>query len=452
MRIEHLFAGGVRQVRDHPQLVYTAVLAAAIVASFSYVAISFSGIAKDAQDQLVNVRIGSLQDAFAPLSAEVWDKPDVLRTYMRHLQELNPTIVDFDIVAQSPAAATAQWVVIFSSDPKREEQIVFRQDLLLNLAKSDPSHSFTIETSEGGVRYFYTARAVIGRDGAFRGIALTKQTLSAADQEIGTSLDHATITLVIIVLFLMLLFFRHARIIDYAVLYRKLREVDTLKDDFISMASHELRAPLTAIRGYAEMLGDQSLDTAARTQAIQRIDLSAKELDSLVADMLDVSRIEQGRMKIEPVRLDTKQALTEVCDTWEMRAKQKELTLTRELQENLAIMVDPDRFRQIAINLISNAVKYTNKGGITVRTYTENHEFVLRVSDTGIGMTEDERQKLFAKFYRAAGADVRKEQGTGLGLWITKELIEKMGGRVSVESIKGVGSHFIVRFTLAEAA
>jgi signal transduction histidine kinase len=434
---------GVERLREYPQLSLTIFVALAIVGSFIFVAFSFLGIAQNAQDELINVRIGSLQDSFAPLASELWQEPETLRSYMRELQDLNPTILDFDIVEST---STGEWLIVRSADPSREGQQFFRQDLFLKLARSTPDRSFTTEVSENGTRYFYTARAVRTRAGITLGVVVTRQTLSAADEAISSSIQNATAMLVVVLLLLLLLFFRHARIIDYTVLYRKLREVDTLKDEFIAMASHELRAPLTAIRGYAEMLQSGKADEATKAQSVRRIDTSAQQLDTLIADMLDVSRIEQGRMKIEPKRLDSKQALEELCDTWEMRAKEKHLTLVRELADGLSITVDPDRFRQIVINLLSNAVKYTNRGSITVRTSTADGRFLLHVSDTGIGMTEEERGKLFAKFYRALGEEVRKESGTGLGLWITKEIISAMGGTISVESIKGVGSHFIVIF------
>lgn len=449
-RIATILQRGLQKFRESPQLLLTVFVALAIIGSFVFVSLNFLGIARDAQEQLVKVRIGSLQDAFAPLAAELWQQPDVLRSYMRDLKAVNQTIVDFDIVGIE--ASSSAWVVLRSSDQTREGARVFREDLLLSLARSDVRDSFTIGQNENGIAYFLTARAIVDRSGELLGIILTRQALSAADAVISSNIRTAVTVLVVVLLLLLLLFFRHARIIDYTILYRKLREVDTLKDEFVAMASHELRAPLTAISGYAEMLRDGTLQGEARTQGLERIELSARQLNTLISDILDVSRIEQGRMKIESKRFDTKTMLAELCDIWEARAKEKGIALQRELADDLSIEADPDRFRQVVINLLSNAVKYTGSGTITVRTAMQDGRFVLRVSDTGIGMTEEEREKLFGKFYRAGGADVRKESGTGLGLWITKELLERMGGRISVESIKGVGSHFIVLFPLATAS
>lgn len=437
---------GLKGLRDHPQLWLTIIVALSIICSFIFVAYTFLGVAKNAADELRNVRVGSLQDAFAPLASELWQEPDTLRSYMRELQDLNPTIESFDIVAK---AQDGRWLIVRSADPAREGTQVFRLDWFFSLAQSDTNNSFTTSVQDGGTPSTYTVRAVKNRDGLVLGEVVTKQGLSGADQQIADSIQNSLYILGVVLLFLLFLFFRHARIIDYTVLYAKLREVDNLKDEFIAMASHELRAPLTAIRGYADLLAAGGMDDAARKQSLARIDTSAQQLDSLIADMLDVSRIEQGRMKIEPKRIEVKPALDELCDIWQMRAKEKGLALSRELQDGLRIDVDPDRFRQLVINLLSNAVKYTKSGTIKVRASGEGGTFTLRISDTGIGMTEDERNQLFAKFYRAAGAEVRAESGTGLGLWITKQIVEYMHGRISVESIKGKGSDFIVTFPLA---
>ncbi len=437
---------GARQFVEHPQLWLTILTAVAICGSFLFVADKFLNIARDAQDELVNVRIGSLQDAFAPLASELSDQPDALRAYMRRMQELNPTIQTFDIVRE----AGGIWSVILSSKPEREGGQVYRQDLTLSLAAADPANSYTVEQSENGERFVLTARAIEGREGGVTGVVLTRQTLSAADQRIKESLTNAVLMLALILLFLLLLFFKHARIIDYTVLYRKLREVDTLKDEFISMASHELRAPLTAIRGYADILKGGGISAEDQKLSLERIDLSAKQLDNLIVDMLDVSRIEQGRMTVKPVRLETKPLLEEIAASWQMNAQNKGLTFTMHLAGSAAITADPDRLRQILVNLLSNAVKYTQHGEITLASDVIDGGLVISVKDTGAGMTEEERGKLFTKFYRAAGREIRDQPGTGLGLWITKQLVEIMGGAISVESIKGTGTRFIVRFPLAQ--
>lgn len=440
---------GARAFVEHPQLWFTILVAASIFASYVYVASSFVTIARDAQDQLINVRIGSLQDAFAPLAGEVYSRPDTLRLYMQRMQELNPTIVDFTVAVHTDAG---EWQVAVATDRVLEGTRLFGLDYVLGMAANDTGNSYTIEETSSGGRYFHTVRAITLPSGEVPGILVTRQTLSEADARIGESIRNAVIVLALILLVLLALFFRHARIIDYATLYRKLRELDTLKDEFLGMASHELRAPLTAIRGYIDLLRSEKATPAEQTEWMSRIDLSAVALDHLVADMLDVSRIEQGRMSIEPIMTDVGALVGDTAEMWRAPARDKQLEIRTDLPSSpLLLLVDPERLRQVLTNLVSNAVKYTKEGTVTIRVYVDKDRGVIRVSDTGIGMSNEEREHLFGKFYRAAGQDVRAQRGTGLGLWITKQLVELMGGTITVESIKGVGTHFVAAFPLPSA-
>jgi signal transduction histidine kinase len=446
-RIWKTVLGGLRQFTEHPQLWYTVVVAAAIVIAFLYISDRFISIAKNAQDELTNVRVGAIQDAFTPLAHQLYDQPEKLRAEMQTIRELNPTIVDFFVVEEAPRG----WSIAVSADPEFESSDLIGQNFLLSLAKSDTRRSFTIQEVEGTERFFRTARAITDASSTVTGVAITRQRLSEADRQIERSIQTGMITLVLILLGLLVLFFRHARIVDYTVLYKKLKEVDQLKDDFISMASHELRTPLTAIRGYADLLRDpDKLVGEKRIEALERIDISAVALDRLIAEMLDVSRIEQGRMKLELKEIDPNAIVASVHDLLAPTAEKKGLKLVLDLGSGLTISVDEDRFRQVVLNLIGNAIKYTPKGTVTVKTYAQDASCVLRVSDTGLGMSADVREHLFEKFYRAPGKEVRAQTGTGLGLWITKEIIEKMGGTISVESIEGVGSHFLATFPIAK--
>ena len=442
--IREVLRGGMRVFTEHPQLWLTVVVAVFIVASYLYSAQRFIGIAQDAQDSLTNVRVGSMQDAFAPLAGALWSEPDRLRGYMTDMVRLNPTITNFYIAQRG---VDGEWRIALAADPFDESSSVLGLDLLFSLALADTTHSYTVEEAGSGGRFFLTMRTVIDGTGNVLGVAVTRQALSEADKRIGDSIRQGMITLVVILLLLLLLFFRHARIIDYIALYTKLKEVDQMKNDFISMASHELRTPLTAIRGYADILKTAGAGADNNTKtALERIDISAVELDHLIADILDVARIEGGGLSFAPETIDPCLIMNEVCVSLEPRTKQKSLALVNECTEGMKISVDPTRFRQVMINLMGNAVKYTPKGEVRVKTYREGSEVVFRVSDSGIGMTAEEQKNLFGKFYRVGSEEVRRETGTGLGLWITKQLVERMGGHISVESIKGVGSHFIVRF------
>jgi signal transduction histidine kinase len=309
----------------------------------------------------------------------------------------------------------------------------------------------TIEFSQNGERMFNTARAITDAANNIIGVVVTTQTLSAADKAIQDNINNSLLLLSVVIGVIILLFLRHSKIIDYMDLYKRLKDVDQLKDDFISMASHELRTPLTVIRGYAEYIREApDLSLGTKDYAV-KIDVSAKSLDALVSDILDVSKIQQGRMSFKVEKFDPRDILKAVVTSFEIPAKEKGLELllnTAEDSVNKTILVDSERLKQVLVNVIGNAIKYTPKGSVRVSEYVENGKLCIRVEDTGLGISAEEREHLFEKFYRIRTKETENIHGTGLGLWITSQMVKEMKGSITVESIKGVGSHFVISFPL----
>lgn len=432
------------RIRGTPQLWLTVIVALAIFSSFLYIANRFADIARDAQDRLVNVRVGSLQDGFAPIVAIFINEPEELFSYIEDLTDQNPTITEFSVLSN----VDGRWVVKTSLDKKSVGSEYQGQKFLLSLAVADYKNSFTIEEVVGEERYFRTARAVLGNSGDIVAVLLTRQTLSEADRQISQSIKSSFLILFLILLALFALFFHHAKIIDYTELYKRLKEVDQLKDDFVSMVSHELRAPLTIIRGYvAEII--EGAEESRKSEILKRIDQSAKTLNFLVSDILDVARLEQGKLSFNREKIDPSETLLDLSEEFKSSAKAKGLNFSTKISSGAEIYIDKERLHQVVTNLLSNAVKYSDKGDIVLIAGVDGSRYILRVDDNGIGMNAEEQKRLFEKFYRVSDDRVRKETGTGLGLWITRQIIEKMDGSISVESIKGVGSHFTVSFPLS---
>lgn len=438
---------GFLKLKNNPQLWYTILVAFGIVFAFIFITDRFVTIAQDAQDRLVNIRLGSMQDSFVKFAPDYINTERGRENLNKQIQKIvaeNQSIRDFKIVSFEE---TNEPIIIASLNRNNIGEIDVDNNILYGLVRNDSTTSYTLESIRTGERTFTTARSIVDTFNQPIGAVITEQSLSEADLKINQDINNAVVILIVIVVLIMLMFFRHTRIIDYATLYKKLQEVDQLKDDFISMASHELRSPLALIRGYTEM-ATEAKDLKSAQESHVKIDMAAKELDHLVSDMLDVSRIEQGRMKINMEKLNPVPLIDEYVKSFSILAKAKGLSLKLEnnLPKNTLLNLDKDRFRQVMTNLLSNAVKYSEKGQIIVKL-NQMHDFVsIRVSDTGIGMSQDQQANLFKKFYRVHTEKTSKIVGTGLGLWITKQIIENMNGRIHVESIQDVGTHFVVDF------
>jgi signal transduction histidine kinase len=221
------------------------------------------------------------------------------------------------------------------------------------------------------------------------------------------------------------------------------------KSTFLANMSHELRTPLNAVLGFSELLGQNPEIPPSAQQNLQIIHRSGKHLLALIDNVLEMSKIEAGHNKLEPKVMDLRLLLGEVVDIMQYRAEDKGLQLIFDQNSNFPhhINADPAKLRQILINLLSNAVKFTREGDVSLRLKACNdhpEHFVLRieVEDTGIGIAEAELERVFQPFEQLGNQ--AEQHGTGLGLALTKQFVELMGGTIAVESTLGKGSLFYV--------
>lgn len=221
------------------------------------------------------------------------------------------------------------------------------------------------------------------------------------------------------------------------------------KSAFLANMSHELRTPLNGILGYAQILiKDRQLNEQQR-KGIEVIQRSGEYLLTLISDILDLSKIEAGKLEIFPAEFHLKPFLNSLAELFKMRAQQKEIEFIYAFSDDLPIGVSGDekRLRQIIINILGNAIKFTKKGQVSFTVEYYNKRFIFKIIDSGIGIAKEELENIFLPFQQA-GDQKSKEQGTGLGLSITKKLIELMGGRLHVDSVLGQGSTFWIELYL----
>jgi signal transduction histidine kinase/DNA-binding response OmpR family regulator len=241
--------------------------------------------------------------------------------------------------------------------------------------------------------------------------------------------------------------------------YERLQEVDKMKTDFLSTVSHELRTPLTSVLGFAEMVHQKLRDTvfplvpeddAKAMRAVRSVDRNvgiihaeSQRLTELINDVLDIAKMEAGRIEWKSESVDLAETVQQAVDATSSLFRKSALPLELDIEEQLPELVgDRHRLMQVVINLLSNAVKFTREGGVSCRAYSDGERVRVDVSDTGVGIAPDDLDKVFEKFKQVGDTLTDKPTGTGLGLSICKQIVERHGGEIWVESVPGQGSTF----------
>lgn len=224
----------------------------------------------------------------------------------------------------------------------------------------------------------------------------------------------------------------------------KLRAVDELKNEFLIITSHNLRTPLTVIKAYVETL--ESMQTDEKMQKlIEPIKLSAMRLDGFAEDVLTISTFEAGRNILQPEISDMDKVLQKIATDFEALSKQKQLHYTADIHTSAKVNLSKPHFRSALWNILDNAYKFTPEHGTVTLTAKDDGDTIhIAVKDTGTGIAESEIPKLFTKFHRANDVMVYNYEGTGIGLYIAKIIIEQHGGTITVESTEGQGSTFTI--------
>ncbi len=227
------------------------------------------------------------------------------------------------------------------------------------------------------------------------------------------------------------------------------KRAEATRRDFVANASHELRTPIAAIRAAAETLQAGALaNPAAAREFVDIVARHSERLSRLTEDLLDLSRLESRQWRFDPAPVDVAALARQIVDLLGAAAREKGLALASEVPEGVAVRADPRALEQVLVNLVENGIKFTARGGVTLRAERDGAAWVLAVEDTGPGIERHHLPRLFERFYRVDPGRAREQGGTGLGLAIVKHLVQGMGGEVGVES-DGAGTRFRVRLPAA---
>jgi signal transduction histidine kinase len=234
----------------------------------------------------------------------------------------------------------------------------------------------------------------------------------------------------------------------------KLRELSAMKEEFLALTTHDLRSPLTVISGVINFFTSGRLGdlTPEQKNMVEMMERNTQNLIELVNDLLDASKLESGTLRLDAASIDLRGLVEELREQMQPLAAQKEIALEETIPEDLPpLQADRAKLRRVLVNLLSNALKFTPKSGRVSLSATREGDFVrVAVADTGVGIAPDDLKDIFDKYAQARSRATRSEKGTGLGLYITRQLVELHGGRIEVQSEVGKGSTF--SFTIPIAA
>ncbi len=336
------------------------------------------------------------------------------------------------------------YLILESFDKERKGSYESVTDIY-SVAQPDAQNSLIFPFMSDSERTWQAVRAVTIDQEIY--YILSEHSFKEFDSVIQARKQQAYLGLTAIFAFLIALAYWFGRQIDWHKRYQALDTKMKERDLFTSMIAHEFRTPLTAIRGYSSFLAEsQSISEKERT-FVDAVQKSTERLLALVNDFLEVARIQSKKMNLEVTTIDIQPTIMAVVEALQPIAKEKNLSLTyHRLAVPVALSVDPKRLYQILQNLISNSLKYTNDGSVEITLDVAPRQVSIRIKDTGMGISADDQQKLFEPFSRVGGVEKTTVTGTGLGMWITKQLAEALRGTIAVESIKDVGTHVVLTF------
>jgi signal transduction histidine kinase len=374
------------------------------------------------------------------------DSPESIEPLLNAVTDDHPEIKQIIVYLPSENG-----YVVAASTNENEPNPDSNENLQLDIVKSRKRSVsiLTESTTNSGkdTRAWEVATPVINDNDEVVAVVSSSVLTTDADELIDSTFQKEYFVLIASIIVVIALLFRHFRLVGYADLLKKQREVNQTMTDFLSVATHELKAPMTVIKGYVANVieGDYGNVTDKIKEPLQMVMDQTERLNSMVLDLLNVSRIEQGRISFDMKQVDVSKIINMLVEQYKKPAAEKGLELLYEQQEKpILLYADEGRVQEVMTNLLDNAVKYSLNGTVTIHHDIKGNKVATKIRDTGIGMTSEERSRLFQRFYRAKNDKTKTISGTGLGLWIIKQYIEKMGGSIEVDSLPDVGTEFTV--------
>lgn len=439
-RLLFILESGLRALRLHTKFIFIILVLFLLPLLVLHIeesstAISLSNI-KTAEKEVLSILHGSLK---ADTSVEGFD------THSRQYKDDLSTPTEFLLFAKT---SEGEYFLATSSLENDNEFIV---DEFVLATTPENGDLFIFENELPGKRVWYASSKVKNQGQDF--LILTIHDYSGTDAVFAKRATQMYWPIGLGFLFLLALVYWLIRQTNWEAKYQDQKSILKEQELLVTTITHEFRAPLTAIRGYSSFLSESNRLRPKDLESLSNIEMSTVRLIHLVNDFLEVAKLQAGTLEISATKVSVGETVYRVITALGSSAAEKKLTL-RDATQNKDVTLVTDQFRleQILTNIVSNAIKYTEKGSVVI-TYEKNPLFVsIRVQDTGSGISAEDQAKLFKPFSRVGGVEKTEIVGSGLGMWITKKLVTRLGGGVTIESIQGVGTHVVIKFDLRKIA
>ena len=404
-------------------------------AVFLYAFTQLNNASQDNVHTLELRRIGTLHDLIEPMVKEGLP----LHALLGRLNESGADIERLQIVTEFDSVLTVSYDLDQTKVGTTVETAAPYRSALIK-----PGETFIYEYEVGGRRVKQAFRAL--PDNGTNTYIFSEHDFGDLDALMEHRVTQSYYALFFIFIFIIVLAYWLANQINFQTLYTRTKETLKERDLFTNSLAHELRAPLTAMRGYASLIVESEAVPAAEHEYAKKIDDSTLRLIHLVNDFLEAARIQSGQLPVNRAVIDLAQLIKKVATQSELVATEKGLTLTTQIPDTTtAVNTDSKRLEQILTNIISNSIKYTKQGSVSILLNQSKAKSIITIADTGFGISAEDQKRIFAPFVRVGdSAQLAEITGTGLGMWITKQLITQLGGSIDIESIKGVGTHVII--------
>ncbi len=432
---------GLAVMKGNTQLLFIGVLVFIFPILFVFVTQSFFDTANANITTSEKRRVGLLHDSIVIALKEPTMSREGIKKLIDTQALANTDIEEIRVVSEVPEG----YVIEQSLQEGVVGSLDTNQTIYQNALGSTDS-SLIFEQKPAGYRQWYAVRKVVTPGEPVRYV-VSEHSLREIDSLMAARQQQSYFGLTVIFVFLIGLAYWISRQIFWQKKHQKLQAEIAERDLFTSMITHEFRSPLTAISGYTSFLKESQGLTEEEKRYVDTIETATGRLLALVNDFLEVARIQSGKMIVEKKPVLVHDTIQRVLDVVRPLAEIKGLELRfSPTLKPITFNTDEKRLAQVLQNMLTNSIKYTDKGSVEITTEINPISFTIRIKDTGTGISAEDQAKLFAPFARVGGVEKTATVGTGLGMWITRQLVDVLGGTIGIESIKGVGTHAVITF------